>query len=103
MNNGQRVRALREWAHRDESAAERQSRLERLVRAELELERDLDAPIRWRPIAEAPMDYTSVLVWAPGEEPEIAHWSVACDSWVSDVGRRSAPTHFAELKGPDHG
>ncbi len=64
---------------------------------------DLDAPIRWRPIAEAPKDGTEVVGYLAGSLPCVRPmmWDEPDDGWFDVEGSRFEPTHFAELKGPD--
>ncbi len=64
----------------------------------------LDAPIRWRPIAEAPKDGSLLLVAFRFDGNWAYEFAVAEAEGVTLVEFISAnPTHFAELKGPDHG
>ncbi len=65
---------------------------------------DLDAPIRWRPIAEYPYgdgirSPTVLLFAAVNHEPiRIGYWH-RVGLWVTGIDEYN-PTHFAELKGP---
>jgi hypothetical protein len=57
------------------------------TRTALQDKSDEPAVTQWQPIETAPKDGRSILVWAPGQEPEKAKWDSQpdCNCWCIDV------------------
>lgn len=54
----------------------------------------------WRPIASAPRDGSTVLLWAMGWRSPQTGWTCDNDDWQDVRGTRYPPTHWQPLPAP---